>query len=176
MWGSQLVTGPLRAATDKNLNETLERVFKNIEGSALGTGSEDERKGEKEIRAQISRAVDASPTLRRKRDLVEDFVDSISVDGAVAEQRRAFTAAKPEAELEPILEEQKLRPEQTRAFVESAYREGQLRTSGTGITKILPPVSRFASDGGHGAKKKNVVEALTHLFERFFGLAPGGVE
>lgn len=34
-----------RAANDENLNETLERVFKNIEGSALGTDSEDDIKG-----------------------------------------------------------------------------------------------------------------------------------
>ncbi|MCW4386324.1 type I restriction-modification system subunit M [Salinibacterium sp. SYSU T00001] len=34
-----------RAAGDANLNETLERVFKNIEGSALGADSEDDLKG-----------------------------------------------------------------------------------------------------------------------------------
>ncbi|GAA1559673.1 type I restriction-modification system subunit M [Kribbella sancticallisti] len=34
-----------RAAGDENLNETLARVFKNIEGSALGTDSEDDLKG-----------------------------------------------------------------------------------------------------------------------------------
>ena len=34
-----------RAARDVNLNETLERVFKNIEGSALGSESEDDLKG-----------------------------------------------------------------------------------------------------------------------------------
>ncbi|MCE0509354.1 type I restriction-modification system subunit M [Microbacterium sp. KKR3/1] len=34
-----------RAASDENLNETLERVFRNIEGSALGTDSEDDVKG-----------------------------------------------------------------------------------------------------------------------------------
>lgn len=33
------------ASADENLNETLERVFKNIEGSALGTESEDDLKG-----------------------------------------------------------------------------------------------------------------------------------
>ncbi|WP_188043151.1 type I restriction-modification system subunit M [Changpingibacter yushuensis] len=33
------------AAGDENLNETLERVFTNIEGSAKGTGSEDDLKG-----------------------------------------------------------------------------------------------------------------------------------
>lgn len=34
-----------RAAKDENLNETLERVFKNIEGSAVGADSEDDLKG-----------------------------------------------------------------------------------------------------------------------------------
>lgn len=34
-----------RASRDANLNETLERVFKNIEGSAVGTDSEDDLKG-----------------------------------------------------------------------------------------------------------------------------------
>src|SRR5215211_224762 len=33
------------AAGDENLNETLARVFKNIEGSAIGTDSEDDLKG-----------------------------------------------------------------------------------------------------------------------------------
>lgn len=32
---------------------------------------------DKEIRTEISRAVDASPTLRNKKDLIEDFVDSL---------------------------------------------------------------------------------------------------
>lgn len=34
-----------RAGTDENLNETLSRVFRNIEGSATGTSSEDDLKG-----------------------------------------------------------------------------------------------------------------------------------
>ncbi|WP_298337238.1 type I restriction-modification system subunit M [Ferrimicrobium sp.] len=34
-----------RAPHDENLNETLERVFKNIEGSAIGADSEDDLKG-----------------------------------------------------------------------------------------------------------------------------------
>ncbi|MEL5990637.1 type I restriction-modification system subunit M [Microbacterium phosphatis] len=34
-----------RASKDENLNETLEGVFKNIEGSAVGTDSEDDLKG-----------------------------------------------------------------------------------------------------------------------------------
>ncbi|MBP5802728.1 type I restriction endonuclease subunit R [Microbacterium maritypicum] len=128
---------------------------------------------DKEIRAEIARAVDASPSLRSKRDLVEDFVDSVSVTGAVDEQWQQFVAAKREAELETLIADQKLLPDETRAFIDAAFRDGQLRTSGTAITKILRPVTRFAPDGGHGEKKRIVVEALTRFFERFFGLGTG---
>ncbi|MCE0509356.1 type I restriction endonuclease subunit R [Microbacterium sp. KKR3/1] len=128
---------------------------------------------DKEIRAEISRAVDASPSLRSKRDLVEDFVDSVSVTGAVDEQWKAFVAAKRTAELETLIADQKLRPDETRAFIEAAFRDGQLRTTGTAITRILPPVSRFAADGGHGEKKRTAVEALARFFDRFFGLGSG---
>jgi type I restriction enzyme R subunit len=129
---------------------------------------------DKEIRAEISRAVDASPTLRNKKDLIEDFVDSLSVDGEVDQEWRAFIAAKREAELETIIEDENLRPEETRAFVETAFRDGQISTTGTAITKVLPPVSRFAAAGGHGEKKQNVIAKLGAFFERFFGLSSAG--
>ena len=127
-----------------------------------------------EVRAEISRAVDASPTLRNKKDLIENFVDSVSVDGEVDEEWRAFIAARREAELDAIIEGEGLRPDAARAFVEAAFRDGSLRTTGTAITKVLPPVSRFAADGGHSEKKQRVIDKLGAFFERFFGLsAPG---
>ncbi|WP_448810374.1 type I restriction endonuclease subunit R [Agromyces bauzanensis] len=129
---------------------------------------------DKEIRAEISRAVDASPTLRNKKDLIEDFVDSVSVDGAIDEEWQAFIAARREAELEAIITEENLRADATRAFVETAFRDGTLRTTGTAITKVLPPATRFSSDGGHGERKQRVIQKLGVFFERFFGLGAGG--
>ena len=126
---------------------------------------------DKEVHAQISRAVDASPSLRSKRDLVENFVNSVSVEGTVDQQWRAFVASERETELESIITSQKLKPELTRAFVEAAFRDGQLRTTGTEITRILPPASRFNREAGHGDLKRRVVEALTIYFHRFFGLS-----
>lgn len=128
---------------------------------------------DKEIRTEISRAVDASPTLRNKKDLIEDFVDSLSVDGAIDQEWQAFIAAKREAELETIITGENLRSEATRNFVDTAFRDGQLRTNGIAITKILPPVSRFSADGGHTEKKQCVVQKLGAFFERFFGLSTG---
>ncbi|MGQ3255626.1 MAG: type I restriction endonuclease subunit R, EcoR124 family, partial [Microbacterium aurantiacum] len=153
--------------------ELIKQVEINVDYILMLVSKYRERFGDgddKEIRAEISRAVDASPTLRNKKDLIEAFVDSVSVDGAVDEEWQAFVAAKCEAELQAIIEEERLRADATRAFVETAFRDGTLRTTGTAITKVLPPASRFASDGGHGEKKQRVIEKLGAFFERFFGL------
>ncbi|MCE3613193.1 hypothetical protein LXJ57_25020, partial [Escherichia coli] len=83
----------------------------------------------------------SSPTLRNKKDLVESFVDLISSDGAVDQEWLEFIAARRELELEAIIEEENLRRQETRVFVETAFRDGQLHTTGTAITKVLPPVS-----------------------------------
>ena len=126
---------------------------------------------DKEIRAEISRAVDASPTLRNKKDLIEDFVDKLTADGDVDQEWHSFIVAKRIAELDAIIFEESLRPDETRAFVETAFRDRQIRTSGTTIIEILPPISRFASDGGHGEKKQRVIQRLSAFLDRFLGLS-----
>ncbi|TAM66470.1 MAG: type I restriction endonuclease subunit R [Microbacteriaceae bacterium] len=129
---------------------------------------------DKEIRAEITRAVDSSPSLRNKKDLIEDFVDRVSVNGEIDEEWNRFVAARREAELEEIIANENLRPDETRAFIEGAFRDGVIRTGGTAITKVLPPTSRFSPGGSHGEKKQRVIEKLGAFFERFFGLSSDG--
>ena len=123
-----------------------------------------------EVRTEISRAIDASPSLRDKKDLIELFVDSLSTDGEIDEQWRAFMSAKRDEELDAIISEENLKPEAARAFVRAAFRDGEVRTTGTAITTILPPVSRFDPDGGHGERKQRVIQRLRSFFDRFHGL------
>jgi type I restriction enzyme R subunit len=131
---------------------------------------------DKEVRAEITRAVDSSPSLRDKKDLIEDFVDNISVDGEINEEWGVYIRAKRDAELANIIADENLRPDETVAFVGTAFRDGQIRTSGTAITKVLPPVSRFSVDGGHSEKKQRVIQKLREFFERFFGLSSSSGE
>jgi len=126
-----------------------------------------------EVRESIGRAVDASPSLRNKKDLIEAFVDSVSVDGEIDEEWRAFVRARREAELDAIIEAEGLRPEATRAFIATAFRDGAVQTTGTAITRVLPPVSRFSPAGEHGETKQRVLNRLGEFFERFFGLGTG---
>lgn len=128
-----------------------------------------------EIRAQITRAVDASPSLRNKKDLIEAFVDSVSVTSEIDAEWAAFVAARREDELQQIIADENLKPDETRAFVDTAFRDGAVRATGTAITRILPPASRFAADGGHAEKKQRVLAKLGDFFERFFTLTSNEV-
>ena len=127
-----------------------------------------------ELRATITRAVDASPSLRNKKDLIEAFVDSVSATGEVDEEWHAFIAARRNSELDTIIESEGLRPDETRRYIKTAFRDGSIQTTGTAVTKILPPVSRFASDGSHSEKKQRVLSRLANFFDRFFGMSQGG--
>ena len=45
----------------------------------------------------------------------------------------------------------------------------EVKTTGTELDKILPPVSRFGGTG-RAKKKQSVVDQLKRFFERFFGI------
>jgi type I restriction enzyme R subunit len=125
---------------------------------------------DKEILAEIRRAIDSSPGLRNKKDLIEAFIARISTSDAVDEQWKSFVDAHRAAELDGIIEDEGLRPDETRAFMDRAFRDGAVQQSGTAITKVLPPASRFAGDGGHAEKKRRVIDRLMAYFDRFYGL------
>ena len=118
----------------------------------------------------IQRAIDSSITLRNKRDLILAFVDSVNVSDDASEDWRRFVEAKKAEELEALIVAEGLKPEETRAFVAEAFRDGAIPTAGTAITKILPPVSRFAAGGNHALKKQAVLDKLAVFFDRYVSL------
>src|SRR6185437_6001171 len=85
---------------------------------------------DKEIRATIDRAVAASPSLRNKKDLIEQFVDSMSITTKVDAAWMAFIAARKAAELDSIIADEQLDSAATRKFMESAFRDGAISDTG----------------------------------------------
>jgi len=82
-----------------------------------------------------------------------------------------FVEKKKQEELQKIIEEEKLNSEETHQFIKNAFRNGEIPMTGTAITKILPPVSRFNPDGQRTQKRENVLEKLLKFFERFFDIS-----
>ena len=52
--------------------------------------------------------------------------------------------------------------------MEDSFRNGEVRTSGTDIDKLMPPVSRFGG-GARAEKKQTVIDKLKRFFEKFYG-------
>ena len=125
---------------------------------------------DKEILVTIQKAVDASPELRSKKQLIETFIAGINDVEDVMAEWHGFVAEEREKELTQIIQEEKLKEPETRKFLENAFRDGEIKTTGTDIDKLMPPVSRFGGGGARAKKKQGVIERLKAFFERFFGI------
>ena len=124
---------------------------------------------DKEVLVTIKKAIDASPELRSKKQLIETFIAGINDVDDVMTEWHDYVAEQRENDLVTIIKEEKLKEEETRRFLENSFREGEVKTVGTDIDKLLPPVSRFG--GGNRAKKKQgVIEKLKSFFEKYFGV------
>lgn len=150
----------------KQVEINVDYILMLVEQYLKAKGSPDD----KEIKATIDRAVSASPSLRNKKDLIERFVESVSSTGRIDEAWLAFIEARKQEELAQIIEEEGLNAEATRTFLKSAFRDGAVPRSGTSITNVLPPVSRFTQNNSHAEKKETVLGKLEAFFDRFFGL------
>lgn len=124
---------------------------------------------DKEVLITIQKAVDASPELRSKKALIESFIAGINDVDDVMTEWRTFVAEQKERELVKIIQEENLKEEETRKFIEISFRDGNVKTTGTDITNLMPPTSRFGS-GNREEKKQNVISKLVDFFERFFGI------
>ena len=81
---------------------------------------------------------------------------------------KEFVAKKKEEELATIIFEERLKDTETRKFVDYSFRDGIMKTTGTDLDKIMPPMSRF---GGEREKKKiHIIDRLLKFFEKFFAI------
>ena len=81
-----------------------------------------------------------------------------------------FVSEQCNAELQTLITEEKLKPVEAKKFVENSFRDGVLKTLGTDIDKILPPISRFSGGGNRKKKKQSVIEKLKAFFEKYFDI------
>ena len=124
---------------------------------------------DKEVLITINKAIDASPELRSKKQLIENFISGVNdVDDVMSEWHR-YVVKQREEDLETIITEEKLKPEDTRKFLDNAFREGEIKTAGTDIDKLMPPVSRFGGSG-RAKKKQGIIDKLKVFFEKYFGI------
>ena len=128
----------------------------------------DEHKSDKELLITINRAIDSSLELRSKKVLIQNFISGINEVDDVMLEWKEFVAKKKEEELSQIISEEKLKNDETRKFMEYSFRDGTMKTTGTDLDKIMPPMSRFG--GGRERKKESIIQRLRSFFDRFDGI------
>jgi len=126
---------------------------------------------DKEIVISIHKAIDSSLELRNKRDLIELFIESLTPTTKVDDDWNTFVDMKKMEELDRIITEENLDKDETYKFINNAFRDGFVQTTGTAITKVLPPVSRFTPSGDRTKKRDTVFDKLIAFFKKFWDIS-----
>ena len=126
---------------------------------------------DKNILGAIDRAINSSIQLRSKKDLIESFIETVNASTKVERDWHIFVEQQKETDLERIITEEKLKPEETKRFVDNSFRDGTLKTTGTDFDRIMPAVSRFGGGSNRTKKKQGVIERLSSFFEKYLGVA-----
>ena len=124
---------------------------------------------DKEILGTIDKAIKSSLALRSKKELIDGFISKINADTNVMDDWGKFVKEQKEIDLKKIISDENLNEEETRKFLDNAFRDGQVKTNGTDIEKILPPMRRFGG-GNRAEKKENIIVKVKKFFEKYFGL------
>ena len=125
---------------------------------------------DKEILSSINTAINSSLALRSKKELIEGFIDKINVNNDIYKDWTAFVKEQKEHDLETLIEEENLNSEETRKFLDNSFRDGEVKTTGTDIEKILPPMRRFGGDN-KTKRKQTIIEKISKFFEKYFGIS-----
>lgn len=123
----------------------------------------------KEIVVTIEKAVNSSMNLRSKKELIRNFLARVNAQTEVDGDWKKFVDEQREQDLVVIIDEEKLKADETHKFVDNSFRDGVLKTTGTDIDDILPAVSRFGG-GNRVEKKKRVIDRLMAYFEKYLEL------
>ena len=80
----------------------------------------------------------------------------------------AFVRERKRRDLAELIERENLKPDEAVKFFEGSLRDGVLKTTGTDIDQILPPLSRFGTT--RQITKDRIIAALQILFDRYKGI------
>ena len=101
--------------------------------------------------------------------VINGFVARVNVSKDIEDDWRRFVHERKEEDISALIADEKLKDEEARRFIEIAFRDGILKTTGTDIDRIMPPVSRFGG-GNRAEKKQGIIEKLMVFFEKYLGL------
>jgi type I restriction enzyme R subunit len=126
-----------------------------------------------EIMVKISKAIDSSPDLRDKKELIEQFIDQLTPNSEVDAAWREYVNREKRRQFDAIVEEEHLKREQAVEFIENAYERGYVPEGGMELDGIMPPINPFDKSANRQGKIQTVLERLKAFFQRFANISDG---
>ncbi|WPX99154.1 Type I restriction endonuclease subunit R [Candidatus Megaera polyxenophila] len=125
---------------------------------------------DKQILTDIDKKINSSIELRSKKELIKSFIKMINFCSDVDKDWRTFTDKSRTEELNKIISEENLKHDKTITFINNAFRDGELKSTGQAFADILPSTSMFCKQNTRGRKKAKVFEKLKSFFEKYLGI------
>ena len=123
---------------------------------------------DREIVLRISKSITSSPDLRNKKDLIERFIERMTPEsGDVHDEWEKYLDEEKSRQIGEIIDGEKLKPNETKEFIDRCFKDGYVEENGTAITKILPPMPLFGGGNKRQETKLRVIEKIKEFFDRF---------
>ena len=126
-----------------------------------------------EIRVRISKAIDSSPDLRDKKELIEKFIEQLTPDSEVDAAWRVYVNSEKRRQFDAIIDEENLKRDKAVEFIENAYERGYVPEGGMELDGIMPPINPFDVNANREGKIATVLEKLKAFFQRFADVSNG---
>ncbi|MGL4721782.1 MAG: type I restriction endonuclease subunit R [Desulfovibrionaceae bacterium] len=130
-----------------------------------------EHKEDKEIIITLNKYIDSTVDLRNKKELIQQFVESLNAESIVHEDWVTFVEQAKLKDLDAIIAEENLKSDATYTFIDKAFRDGYIQGIGMAMNSILPPVSRFDPNEEKLKKRNSVLEKLSDFFYKYQGIS-----
>lgn len=134
----------------------------------------------KELISFITKTLESSYQLRSKKQLIIDFINSLEheTDKNVIENENylinkfnEYKKVRMDKDLSVIIRKFNLNENETKKYMNDSFENGELKTFGINIEKILPKITRFGGIENERWKiKNNVINELEDYFNNYFSI------
>jgi type I restriction enzyme R subunit len=81
-----------------------------------------------------------------------------------------FVKDSKKKDLDKIIKDEQLKSKEAQIFMEDAFRDGEIRSTGMAFVNILPPLPLFSADNLMAKKKSSAFKKLKAFFDLYFDI------
>lgn len=125
------------------------------------------------LEIKINKAIDSSPDLRDKKELINQFIESLTPDSDVSEKWKEYVNEQKRREFNAIVTEEHLKEGPAKEFIATAWERGYVPEGGLELNGIMPPINPFDPNANREGKLQEVLKRIKTFFGKYFEIAGG---